>query len=459
MSGADLYERRMRDMLSGVSPAARALLERHTGPARLETTPASQPRPEAAPAARPRVDSPASTPDDRPSRLREAFFDPISPFLVRTKAPNREPGRVLWADCERVWSWLARDLARAEIDAALPADPASVSELRGRILGLAVEAMNAVVSSTSGQKRLSGRIGAEDGFTILQTVLAAFGHADWVANVSHEITDRLTREAIDRRPGLLAPIAAGVDRRARDSAWLYSALLSRLDTPTTLARIAVLLANTDRDEELARTPHAPAIDIFLSEIELEIERVRALREARAPVADIEKAIARYRQFARELSIEVDLKPNSRWTRRLAAAKVSASAQLEQEIARADELTRQVLGSRLASGDMPALDAGLLADAERALRILNIAAGAAEALTLNAAVATARRDIDRAFEALIDPLINALRVAHGEERARLLEWCDGAIRLAGIYHGPDFGAILQRSRNVAISGRARVPLGA
>jgi hypothetical protein len=76
--------------------------------------------------------------------------------------------------------------------------------------------------------------------------------------------------------------------------------------------------------------------------------------------------------------------------------------------------------------------------------------------LNALIAAARRDIDRAFEALIDPLINALRTTQGEEREKHLARCDGAIRLAGIHYGPDFEAILQRSRNVAISGRAKVP---
>jgi hypothetical protein len=174
---------------------------------------------------------------------------------------------------------------------------------------------------------------------------------------------------------------------------------------------------------------------------------------------MERSVTRYRRLVRGLSAEVDLKQNTRWSRRLAAAKVNASSQLEQEVSRADGLTRQVLRTRLVTGDIPTLAPDILDDAERALRVLNMATTAGDVLSLNALVASARRDIDRAFEALIDPLINALRTTQGEERERHLERCDGAIRLAGIHYGAEFEAILQRSRNVAISGRAKVAVSA
>jgi hypothetical protein len=463
MSGVDPFENRMRSMLAGVSPAARALLARGADRAMAGQDPAtSVPRPtmgDDSPTPRTATSVPPH-PAKEPESVRDAFFQPIFPFICRARMPGREPGRIPWPDCERIWTWIVRDLGHAEVETAERGSPALAanSGLRETLLGRAYEAASGVESSTVGRRRLATQIGSDDGYAILADILAAFSHAGWVADAIANLPPGLTREQIDRRPGVLSAISAAIREHKTEGAWLYSAALTRLDSPGSLARIAVLLANTERDEELALNPHGPAIDILLSEIEIEVERLHALRSARAPVPAIERSALRYRQLVRELSAEVDLRQNTRWSRRLSAAKVSASAQLEQEVTRADGLTRQVLRTRLVSGDIPILDADILDDAERALQVLNIATTAGDVLSLNALVASARRDIDRAFEALIDPLINALRTAQGEERELHLTRCDGAIRLAGIHYGPEFEAILQRSRNVAISGRAKAPAG-
>jgi hypothetical protein len=460
MSGVDPFENRMKSMLAGVSPAARALLARGadraiaTGSDSIVALPLKaagrEPRPTQVAISEAR-DSPRE-----PESVRDAFFQPILPFICRARMPGREPGRIPWHDCERIWTWISRDLGRAEIEATERKTPALGSGLRDTLLARAHEAAGGVESSTLGRRRLATQIGTDDGYGILSDILAAFSHAGWVSGAIDSLPPSLTREYIDRRPSVLSALAGAIREHRAEGAWLYSAVLTRLDSPGSLARIAVLLANTDRDEELALNPHGPAIDILLSEIEIEVERLHALRAARAPVSALERSVARYRQLVRDLSAEVDLRQNTRWSRRLSAAKVSASAQLEQEVTRADGLTRQVLRTRLVTGDVPTLHADILDDAERALRVLNVATNAADVLSLNALIAAARRDIDRAFEALIDPLINALRTTQGEEREKHLARCDGAIRLAGIHYGPDFEAILQRSRNVAISGRAKVP---
>lgn len=461
MSGVDPFENRMRSMLAGVSPAARAMLARGAERASAKGEPETPLRLAAIDDSPPQ--RPATVPElpgKEPENLRDAFFQPIFPFICRARMPGREPGRIPWADCERVWTWIARDLGQGEIEAAERAPPGAplAAGLRDTLLSRAYEAAVGVESSTTGRRRLATQIGSDEGYSILADILTAFSHSGWVREAIETLPPGLTREQIDRRPGSLSAVTAAIREHKTEAAWLYSAALTRLESPGSLARIAVLLANTDRDEELAINPHGPAIDILLSEIEIEVERLHALRSARAPVTALERSVMRYRQLVREFSAEVDLRQNTRWSRRLSAAKVSASAQLEQEVTRADGLTRQVLRTRLVSGDIPILDADILDDAERALRVLNLATTAGDVLSLNALVASARRDIDRAFEALIDPLINALRTTTGEERERHLGRCDGAIRLAGIHYGPEFEAILQRSRNVAVSGRAKASAG-
>jgi hypothetical protein len=370
---------------------------------------------------------------------------------------TREAGRIAWPDAEHLWAWFRREVAPAEIDAASAmfargGDP--LPELRNVILSRTVNVVSSGTSSVANRRRISSQIGGEDGYVILSSAVTGFELVAWATNVVNQLPEHVTKDQIDRRPGMIAPVAAASEQRGGVTPWLYSALLSRLESPATLARIAVILANTDRDEDLSHSRHAPAIDILLSEIEICVERMRVQRESRAPIETVNATIGRYRHLVRQLSIDVDLRQGSRWSQRLSAAKMNASSQLEHDVSSADGLTRQVLRTRLVSGARATLDKDLIDDAERSLRILNIVSDAADVFTLNAAIASARRDVGRAFEALVDPLINALRTAEGDERVDLLKRCDGAIRLAGIHYGPEFEAILQRSRNVAISSRSR-----
>lgn len=470
MSEVDPFESRMTAMLAGVSPAARALLERHgnaDGPKpAVPSIPApapilvadNPPPPPAAKLARPKLPPTA----DPHARLCEAFFEPVDIFIVRERLTAREAGRIAWSDCEHLWSWFRREVAAAEIEAASAmfargGDP--LPELRNVILNRIATVVSSGASSVTNRRRISSQIGGEEGYAVLSSVVTAFELVAWAINVVSQLPEHVTKDQIDRRPGMIAAVSAATEQRAGVTPWLYSALLSRLESPGTLARIAVILANTDRDEDLSHSRHAPAIDILLSEIEICVDRVRAQRELRAPVEAVNATIGRYRHLVRHLSIDVDLRQGSRWSQRLASAKMDASAQLEHDVSSADGLTRQVLRTRLVSGAKATLDTDILDDAERALRILNIVTEAADVFTLNAAIAGARRDVGRAFEALVDPLINALRTAEGNERAELLKRCDGAIRLAGIHYGSEFETILQRSRNVAISSRARAPASA
>lgn len=469
MNEVDPFESRMTAMLAGVSPAARALLERQVtaeGP-RPSVPTIPMPAPVlVADNPPPPVAKPASfklPPSADPyARLCEAFFEPLGIFIVHEKLTTREPGRIVWPDCEHLWSWFRREVAAAEIDAASSmfargGDP--LPELRNLILSRTENVVASGVSSITNRRRIASQVGGEDGYAVLSSVATAFDLVAWAANIVNQLPEHVTKDQIDRRPGMIAPVAAATEQRAGVTAWLYSALLSRLESPATLARIAVILANTDRDEDLSHSRHAPAIDILLSEVEICVERMRVHRELRSPTETINAIVGRYRHLVRQLSIDVDLRQGSRWSQRLATAKMNASAQLEHDVSSADGLTRQVLRTRLVSGAKATLDTDLLDDAERSLRILNAVTDAADVFTLNAAIAGARRDVGRAFEALVDPLINALRTAEGDERVELLKRCDGAIRLAGVHYGPEFEAILQRSRNVAIASRNRTPAAA
>jgi hypothetical protein len=211
MSGVDPFENRMRSMLAGVSPAARALLlARGADRAIAHPDPDIPPRhgDDLSPSSSPTAMS--HEPAREPESIRDVFFQPIFPFICRARMPGREPGRIPWADCERIWTWIARDLAQAETGSAERGMPAAGDALRDTLLGRAYEAASAVESSTVGRRRLSTQIGSDDGYAVLADILAAFHHAGWVADAIATLPPSLTREQIDRRPGALSAIAAAI---------------------------------------------------------------------------------------------------------------------------------------------------------------------------------------------------------------------------------------------------------
>lgn len=454
-------DERLRGLLGGLSPAARALIAKGIK-ARPATDTASEPAAAPATVAAP---PPGPVAADLQRALGKAFFEPIVPFINAPKLLHREPGRIAEDAVDQVWNWLCRDFARDAVAAALVGHPdraaltARATALRQGVLPLIAATLGSIGEAPIAQQRLSAQIGADRSYRDLAAIESAFRQIGWVMPIMRRMPRVLTRREMEDDPGLIAPIEVALLSPQGEPAWLFSALLPQLETPTLLARIAVALAGTDSAESIARSPAASAIDILLSEVELEVARLRDARSDRRPgaggLAAAELAIQRYHAVLRELEAIIDVGPGSRWGARIAVVKKVATAEVAPEIGEAGGLVRRVFRQKSSLGEALAVDADLVEDADRALHFLKAASNARESFALNAVVASVSREVEQAFEVLIDPLLQELRRSFGEAKARASARAEAALRLAETYFGTAYAATMRRSVHVASEEKSRL----
>lgn len=456
MTAKNPADERLRGLLGGLSPAARALIAKG-----IRARPGS----DSAPTERPAAPALAPTAEaDLRQALGRAFFEPIAAFVNAPQLLHREHGRLAEDAVELVWQWICRDLAAAALDATLSMRPSAAelpgaaADLREAVLPMIASLLGSIGDAPIAQQRLSAQIGGDRSYRDLAAIDAAFRQVGWVMPVMRRMPRQLTRRELEEDPGLLAPVEAALISPRGEPVWLFSALLPQLESPTLLARIVVMLAGTDETDAIARSPLASAMDIVLSEVEIEVARLRDARADRRPggagLAAAELAIQRYHAMLRELEALLDLAA-SPWGTRVALIKKVATAEVEPEIGEAGGYTRRVFRQKSGGGDPLAIDGDLVDDADRALHFLKAAANARESFALNAVVASVGREVEMAFEVLVDPLLNELRTAYGEAKQRAAARAEAALRLAETYYGSTYAATLRRSVNSAAEERSRL----
>ena len=455
MSDAERVEGRIKAFLEELSPQARALLL-----SGLKTASANG---EADFSMRRLVKAFGSTEteiaklsaDAATERLRDAFFAPIRPLIVEAKLPTHQTGRISWHSCTLVWRWLMRDLMPEEVATALATDPSGIDKearrLRSKATGLVRDVIRTVSVSPIAVQRLVAQVGGERVYRDLRDMLDALDRADWMTEFLAEFPEVVTRKTLDENKAMLAPIIQLALTRPADTVWALSALMHRLETPALLLRMALALVGSNDTARLVKTPYAVAVDLFLSELEIETQRIRDTEAAVAVHEATALAMERFHLLVRDLEGLIEIPPSSGWGKRLAGFKAGVSNWLEQTIMTAPGLVRRALRARDVSGQRVGYDADLIADTERALRIVSIAAFAKDSLAVNTALGRVRRDIEQAFEALSAPLIEELRNAFGEERDVLMRRTEAVVRLAEIHFGPDYSTSIRRSRHTAIHG--------
>jgi hypothetical protein len=326
-----------------------------------------------------------------------------------------------------------------EIAAAQPADAGA---LRPRILAAALDAIETAWPERD-RLRLIGQLGGERQFRDAGEIIAAFGHAGWVAEFLARLPPVLGRDDIEA--AVTGPVAALATERPRDIAWGLAALMPRLESPALMALLFTCLQGSAETATAAAGPYGAAVDLVLSELDFLTERLREAR-GRNDAAGVVEALLAFAAVARDAEAALDIAGSQRWGGRLARLKTTVSSQISEALSLTPGLTRRILSLR---GQSFAHDPAIAEDAERGLRLVVAATRARDSLAVNQLLEGVRRELDQSFEVLLPPLFEGLRRGHGQERIGLLGRVDAAIRLAEVYLGQDHAAALRRSRQAAL----------
>jgi hypothetical protein len=397
----------------------------------------------------------------RVSNPQRLFFAPVEPFVVDDTPERKHRGRIARACLDPIWAWINRDLMPQE--AKTYADQVSMllagNELKGAeqvaraFQDLAEQRMREIPAAAKAdmkaQRRIAAQIGTPNAIDDVREISAILRVRDALAVMASRMPQsigNLADEQLDNAKTLLeSPIG-----RHRD-VFLYGLLMvmSRLNAPWQLIRLAVLAGGSDAAARIAETPFAVAVEIVLTDMERMIATLHNSLKA-GNSAEIATSIKDLHDAARALRTELDLSSDSPWARQLSAVRTEVSKLLLAEIENVPAQVRRVLRPRPAkdTGANATLDAGDVAEIETKLVLTAALRNYAGELAISEATRRVHSELQNYFDTGTQVLIDRLRTSPPEERSFRQSQADAAVRFSAKLFGADFASLLAKAADVA-----------
>lgn len=410
----------------------------------------------------------AGQPAARIGNVERLFFAPLEPFLIDDAADHKRIARIARVSLEPIWTWLARDLMPAEINAlgeditrALLADDPFKAEqmaraLHERAIGRIHDAMAATHGDEKARRHLAMQVGTPRALEDLDTLLRVLTIRDVLAEFTRRLPGHIRALEADQINSIRATLDNAIVLRMaetqaarRADVYLFGlvAVMGRLAAPWQLVRIATRAAESDNTGRIAETPFAVAVTIVLGEIEALVRELRTELKARRPVVGLLRGL---HDAARGLRTEIDLSVNSPWSRRLAAVRAEVSGLLKAEIEPTGGRVRRLLRPRPAKEIKPGsvLDKINVEDAEMLVEFVAACRNFAGELAANEVTMRAYSELQQYLETGTKVLLNSLRHAGEADGPFRQSQVDAAIRFCRIVFGSDYAALLAKAAEIA-----------
>ncbi len=410
----------------------------------------------------------AGQPAARIGDVERLFFAPLEPFLIDDAADHKRIARIARVSLEPIWTWLARDLMPAEINAlgeditrALLADDPFKAEqmaraLHERAIGRIHDAMAATHGDEKARRHLAMQVGTPRALEDLDTLLRVLTIRDVLAEFTRRLPGHIRALEADQIDSIRATLDNAIVLRMaetqaarRADVYLFGlvAVMGRLAAPWQLVRIATRAAESDNTGRIAETPFAVAVTIVLGEIEALVRELRTELKARRPVVGLLRGL---HDAARGLRTEIDLSVDSPWSRRLAAVRAEVSGLLKAEIEPTGGRVRRLLRPRPAKEIKPGsvLDKIDVEDAEMLVEFVAACRNFAGELAANEVTMRAYSELQQYLETGTKVLLDSLRHAGEADGPFRQSQVDAAIRFCRIVFGSDYAALLAKAAEIA-----------
>jgi hypothetical protein len=457
---------RLRDYLRTLKPEARAMLvaELERGVLRGEEVAAS----DLVLQELRRAIRGAGQPTPRVGDAARLFFAPLEPFLTDDAADHKRVGRLARVSLDPIWEWIGRDLMPAEakalsddINRALLADDKIKAEqltraLQDRAIQRSREAIIAVDGNEKARRRLAVQVGTPRALDDLATVTRVLAIRDVLGDLARRLPDRMRTFERDYVDSVKALLESATSPRSPDGAarkadiFLYGLILvmSRMEAPWQLIRIASHAAESDDTARISETPFAAAVTIVLSEVGCMVSELRTQLKAHHRVTALLKNL---HDAARGLRTELDLSVDSPWSRELTAIRTEISNLLKTEIDSAPGRVRRLLRPRpvkeIAPGSLvDAIDVG---DAEMLVELVGACRHYASELALNEATMRSYAELREYLETGTKVLLDTLRQAGDADRPFRQSQVEAAVRFCRTMFGSDYAGLLSKAAEMAV----------
>jgi hypothetical protein len=415
----------------------------------------------------------AAQPVPRIGDAARMFFVPLEPFLIDGRADHKRLGRIARVSLEPIWSWIGRDLIPAEtkalsedinralLDGDLPKAEQLVSTLHECAAQRMKDAVSGTGSDEKARRRLAAQIGTPRAMEDLHTLLPIMSLRDVLADLARRLPGHIRafeREQIDQVKTWLDTAAVQTSLETgpvkKSDIFLYGLIvvIGRLTAPWQLIRIATRAAESDDIARIAETPYAVAVAIVLSELEWMVGELRTELKAGRPTASMLKTI---HDAARGLRSEMDLSPDSTWSRQLAAIRADVSDLLKAEIGATPGYVRRLLRPRPAKDIAPGslLDSIDVNEAETRVEFANACRHYANELAINEVTVRAHSELTLYLETGTKVLLDSLRHAGDADRPFRQSQVEAAIRFCRTVFGVEYAGLLAKAAEVAVQTAA------
>ena len=233
-------------------------------------------------------------------------------------------------------------------------------------------------------------------------------------------------------------------------------VMSRLDAPWQLIRLATKAAGSDNPVRICETPYSVAIDIVFAEIERRVGELKSeLRTGRGlATGALLKSI---HDAARGIRTEIDLEHDSPWSRRLAALRTEVSDVLRGEIESLNGRVRRLIRPRPTKEIAPnsVVDQNDLEDAESQIEFVGACRTYAGELALNELTSRTWSELELYLDSATNALVDSLRLASPPDRSFRESQFNAAMRFCGKVFGEEYAQVLVKARDSAIAGERKV----
>jgi hypothetical protein len=461
MPGARMMHDKVMSYLSGLSPAARAMLLRRLegaeGTAPLEgemklileaarSMRGGAPGGSAAPAP---VEAPV------PRDVKSRFFAPFAPFVIDERLPTRLTGWIARASLDGIWTVLSREVLvtalvpwSAEVLAAGPAgDPefdAAVRAMRNQGFAALGAEIRAGADDPKTRQRFAMRLGGEEVLADLADMLALFERLPAIERLLSRLPQSAAPgEASERL--MAEQLAQHLEARPEDAAWVAAGIVGRLASPVVYFRCAVIVAGADDVADLRHGPGEAFVEAALAAAERAATRFDLLRRTRGDAVAMVGELKRFHDVVRAANTIIRADDDSRWRNRLVALRRTMSGSIAAEVEEILPVLRRAL--RFGPDSRPSAADGQ--DAVRAVAVFVAARRFREALAINELVNRLSASVEQAIDVYGRELIEHLRKARGERRDEILAASDHLLRMADLTHGEEYATLLRKSRDNAL----------
>jgi hypothetical protein len=393
------------------------------------------------------------------------FFQPLEPFLVDDIPEHRHRGRLARSALEPLWLWInntlmpddAKVYAELVDQAFLAGAPERAEHAAHDFQDRVLQRIHEMLAGASDKDRgrLSVSLGIARAAEDVQTLCGILRARDALAALAAQMPGYMSVLAGPTLDTIKSQLDAALGEETDLFLYALVLLMSRLASPWQLIRLATKAANSDDTRRIAETPYVVTIDVVLEEIDCRVRELAGdLRSGRgiavsALLKDIHDAL-------RGLRSEIDLSPESSWSRQLAVLHADIARLLSAEIELMPGRVRRLVRPRPSKEISPnsVLDPHEVDEAEALIVFVLTCRKYASELAINEVTQRTFNELQHLLDTGTRTLLDALRAAVPAERAFRQSQVDAAVRFCAKVFGKEYAALLTKAAEVAAHAELR-----